>query len=153
MSGGSTLDGPGRSESGQETGRPGAASGAGPRSSELSPAEGRLTALMEEFRRRQRERPDMVVRPWWAPGGPEAVGRTGRRSAVGFVVEYCPRGIDSVEMAVRRDRVRLEGPGGMRQASLELGSGWRLDGADVRCPELLANHLLSMADRLLGEAA
>lgn len=95
----------------------------------------------------------MVVRPWWAPGGPESVGRTGRRSAVGFIVEYCPHGIDSVELAVRRDRVRLEGPGGMRQATLDLTQGWHLEGDDVGCPELLANHLLSMADRLLGEAA
>lgn len=130
-----------------------ASSGADDRSSGVSPGEARLTELMEEFQRRQRERPDMVVRPWWAPEGPEAVGRTGRRSAVGFIVEYCPHGVDSVELAVRRDRVRLDGPSGTRQASLELVSGWRLDGADVRCPELLANHLLSMADRLLGEAA
>ncbi len=50
-------------------------------------------------------------------------------------------------------RSRSEGPGGLRESSLELGAGWYLDGADVRCPELMANHLLSMADSLLGEAA
>lgn len=158
---GSALDEPGGSSSGG--GRAGRSWGERVEGSSSSggSVDGRLTGLMEEFRRRQRERPDMVVRPWWASGPPvgsgEAVeaapGRTGRRSAVGFVVEYCPAGVESVEIAVRRDRVRLEGPAGVRQATLELAAGWELEGVDVGCPELLANHLLSMADRLLGEAA
>lgn len=118
--------------------------------SERSAAEERLTRLMKEFSRRQRERPDLVVRPWWSPRHADA---DGARRAVGFVVEYCPHGVESAEMAVRADRVRVEGPGGLREAPLDLRSGWRIGGEDVRCPELMANHLLSMADRLLGEAA
>lgn len=113
----------------------------------------RLQSLLEEFRRRQRQRPDLAVRPWWTSGGGESGGGEGSRIVAGFVVEYCPRGVDSVEIAVRPDRVRVEGSGGLRESSLDLGAGWYLDGADVRCPELMANHLLSMADRLLGEAA
>lgn len=127
---------------------------AGPSSPARSPAEDRLIRLMEEFRRRQRERPDLVVRPWWVSDGAGAAGRLAeRRGALGFVVEYCPRGGDSAELAVRPDRVRVEGPAGLREASLELATGWLLAGEDVECAELLANHLLSMADGLLGEPA
>lgn len=113
-----------------------------------SAAERRLTRLMKEFSRRQRERPDLVVRPWWS-----SRDAGGGRRAVGFVVEYCPHGVESAEMAVRPDRVRVEGPCGLREAPLELDNGWWIAGEDVGCPELLANHLLSIADRLLGEAA
>ncbi len=88
------------------------------------------------------------------------VGRGGRvgsaggcRSALGFVVEYCPHGVESAEVAVRPGRVRVEAPGGVREATLDLAAGWRLDGEDVRCVESLVNHLLGMADRLLDEAA
>jgi hypothetical protein len=110
--------------------------------------------LMEAFRERQRERPELVVRPWWSSDVADAKGRvTGRRAAIGFVVEYCPRGIESAEIAVRPGRVRVEAPGGVRESPLDLTAGWHLDGADVRCAELLVNHLLGMADRLLDEAA
>lgn len=119
----------------------------------LDPAQERLTSLLEEFRRRQRERPDLAVRPWWTSGGGGEAAGGPDAGIVGFVIEYCPRGVESVELAVRRDRVRVEGPGGVRESSLDLVAGWYLDGADVRCRELMANHLLSMADRLLGEAA
>lgn len=128
---------------GSGTGAP----GSGPGGLEPRGARDRLRRLMEEFRRRQRECPDLVVRPWWVADG------TGSRAAVGFVVEYCPRGVESAELAIRRDRVRVEGPGGVREARLELETGWLLDGEDRHSPETVANHLLSMADRLLEEAA
>lgn len=114
-----------------------------------SRSEDRLTRLMQEFRRRQRERPDLVVRPWWTTS--EVFPEMGRTT--GFVVEYCPRGVESAELAVRRDRVRVEGPGGLRELPLDLSEGWLLGGEEVTCPELMANHLLAVADRLLGEAA
>lgn len=112
--------------------------------------EERLGRLMEEFRERQRRRPELVVRPWWAQG-PD--GPPGRRGSLGFVVEYCPDGVQSVEIAVRLDRVRLDGPGGVRELGLALEAGWWLDGEDTGSPALLANHLLSRADGLLSEAA
>lgn len=115
-----------------------------------SRSEPRLTRLMQEFRRRQRERPDLVVRPWWTTS--EHVADEGQRMT-GFVVEYCPRGVESAELAVRHDRVRVEGPGGLRELTLDLSEGWRLGDQEVTCPELMANHLLAVADRLLGEAA
>lgn len=115
-----------------------------------SRGEDRLTRLMQEFRRRQRERPDLVVRPWWTTS--EDLARERERTA-GFVVEYCPRGVESAELAVRRDRVRVEGPGGLRELPLDLSDGWRLGDQEVSCAELMANHLLAVADRLLGEAA
>lgn len=113
-------------------------------------AERRLTRLMQEFRRRQSERPDMVVRPWWTASGELELGS---EITTGFVVEYCPRGVESAELAIRRDRVRVEGPGGLQELSLDLSESWRLAGDEVTCPELMVNHLLAVADRLLGEAA
>lgn len=112
----------------------------------LPPDERRLVELMEEFRRRQRRRPDLVVRPWWT------AGEDGLRGRVGFMVEYCPTGSASAEVAVRLERVTVEGPSGATEAALELASGWFLDGSDTKSPETLANHLLRLADRTLGEA-
>jgi hypothetical protein len=123
----------------------------------------RLVALMKEFRRRQRRSPELVVRPWWAPGraadgaasSGDGPGNGGPPSpyeslgAVGFIVEYCPRGVESAELAVRTDRVRVEGPAGVVEGRLDLETGWSLDGQDRICPETLANHLLRMADRVL----
>lgn len=127
---------------------------AGPSSPVGGAAEERLIGLMEEFERRRRRRPDLVVRPWWAPG--EANDLAGRRSRGrrGFVVEYCPGGRESAELAVRRDRVTVEGPGGWDSATLDLDGGWYLDGRDRTCPETMVNYLLRMADGVLdGEAA
>lgn len=117
--------------------------------SDLGPWEKRLVVLIEEFGRRQRMRPDLVVRPWWSQGPPEP-----GRPRVGFVVEYCPDGQRSAELRVRGTRVTVEGPGGSAEALLRLdGDRWELDGRDAGCPETLANHLLRLADRALGEAA
>ena len=116
---------------------------------EDSTAEERLAALMEEFRRRQRERPDLAVRPWWTA----EEGEASPRRITGFVVEYCPRGVDSAEVAVRAGRARVEGPRGVREVRLDLARGFRLDGEELECPELVANHLLSMADRTLDDEA
>lgn len=134
-----------------------------PRAGREEGAESRLLSLMKEFEHRQRRRPELVVRPWWTPtptgdggagaggeavkGGPEAGRPVG---AIGFVVEYCPRGVESAELAVRVDRVRVEGPAGVLERSLDLGAGWWLDGEDRVCPETLANHLLRLADGVLG---
>jgi hypothetical protein len=107
----------------------------------------RLMGLIEEFRRRQRVRPDLAVRPWWSPGADGAPGR------LGFVVEYCPEGRESAEVVVRAGRVTVEGPRGVLEAALDLESGWVLDGVDAGSPETLANHLLRLADRTLAEAA
>jgi hypothetical protein len=107
----------------------------------------RLMGLIEEFRRRQRVRPDLAVRPWWSPGADGAPGR------LGFVVEYCPEGRESAEVVVRHGRVTVEGPRGVLESVLDLESGWVLDGADAGSPETLANHLLRLADRTLAEAA
>ena len=107
-------------------------------------AEQRLLRLMAEFRRRQRERPDMVVRPWLSH-----VAEGAADPGIGFVVEYCPRGGDIAELRVRHDRVVAEGPAGSAEASLSLRTGWRFDGAEVRGPELMANHLLRLAERTL----
>lgn len=111
------------------------------------PAEQRLLRLLAEFRRRQRERPDMVVRPWWAPvpdGSPDP--------SVGFVVEYCPEGHTSAELRVRADRATAQGPAGARDATMCLRDGWVFDGRDVRGPELMANHLLRLASWSLKSA-
>jgi hypothetical protein len=108
------------------------------------PAEQRLLRLMAEFRRRQRERPDLVVRPWLSHGE-EGAGE----AAVGFVVEYCPGGVETAELRVRHDRATVEGPGGTRAAAMCLRDGWVFEGADVRGPELLANHLLRLAGTTL----
>lgn len=116
-------------------------------SSGLRTAGARLVALLEEFRRRQRMRPDLVVRPWWSPGGEGAPDR------MGFVVEYCPDGRSSVELAVRVGRVTVDGPGGALEAALDLSAGWVFDGAETGSPETLANHLIRLADRALGQAA
>ncbi len=136
---------------------PGEATGsAGESGASRARADGRLTRLMQEFVRRQAECPDLVVRPWWTAGsGSDGAGdgEGESRRMTGFVVEYCPRGVESAELAVRPDRVRVEGPGGLREAPLDLEAGWRLAGRDVGCHRLMANHLLSMADRLLNEAA
>ena len=113
---------------------------------QVRPAERRLLELMDEFTRRQHVCPDLVVRFWFASAAEEPRGRR----PVGFVVEYCPRGVDSAELAVRLDRVRAEAPGGVREVSLNLADGWRLDGHDRQCPETLASHLLRMADQLLA---
>lgn len=115
-----------------------------------STAKERMMELMHEFRRRQRSRPDLVVRPWWAPAAESNGGRGAGPGAVGFVVEYCPRGVVSAELAVRLDRVRVEGPGGALHGTLDLEEGWRLDGEDRVCPETLANYLLRMADEVLS---
>lgn len=109
----------------------------------------RVMELMEEFRRRQRNRPDLVVRPWWAQDEESNGSRQGGPGAVGFVVEYCPGGVASAELAVRSDRVRVEGPGGTLDGKLDLKEGWHLDGEDRVCPETLANYLLRMADQVL----
>lgn len=115
----------------------------------LTAGEERLVRLMEEFRSRQRRRPDLVVRPWWS-SGPSEPGR----ARVGFVVEYCPDGQRSAELRVRGSRVTVDGPVGSIEAVLQLDEGrWELDGRDAGCPETLANHLLRLADRALGEAA
>ena len=113
----------------------------------LQPDDEGIIRLMEEFRRRQRRRPDLVVRPWWTP--PRDIQGHPR---VGFVVEYCPDGRDSAELLVRADRVTVDGPTGALDAALELGGGsWGIDGRDAACPETLANYLLRMADRVLQE--
>lgn len=115
----------------------------------LAPAEEGLVRLMEEFRRRQRRRPDLVVKPWWTPASPEP-----GRERLGFVVEYCPHGQQSAELVVRAGRATVDGPGGALEATLDLaGDRWAIDGRDVGCPETLTNHLLRLADRTLGEAA
>lgn len=113
----------------------------------LRRCEQRLRALMEEFRRRQRRRPDLAIRPWWTSGGDGGARR------VGFVVEYCPDGRESAELVVRLDRVTVDGPGGVAEAALDLEDGWLLEGAETGSPETLANYLLRLADRTLGEAA
>ncbi|MFP4624554.1 MAG: hypothetical protein ACLFRX_10280 [Gemmatimonadota bacterium] len=116
-------------------------------------AERRLARLLEEFTRRQRESPTLVVRPWWWPGAERSDAGRGSGGAFGFVVEYCPAGEECAEIAVRVDRVRVEGPTGAREARLDLAAGWRLGSEDVGYPETLANHLLRLADRVLNEAA
>ena len=124
---------------------------AGPSLPARGPADERLIRLMEEFRTRQRKCPNLVVRPWWTPYEPSDADTGG--GATGFVVEYCPGGVESAELAVRRDRVRVEGPAGVAHATVDLDAGWILDGEDRRCQETMANYLLRMADRLLGEEA
>jgi hypothetical protein len=114
----------------------------------LSPSEQRMAGLIEEFRRRQRRRPDLVVRPWWTPPGTD-----GFPLRLGFVMEYCPGGRDSVELAARDGRVTVEGPVGARDVVLDLGAGWVLGGVDAGSPEILANLLLRLADRALEEPA
>lgn len=139
------------SEVGTEAGpeRSGPSTGEGYSRVTLAPAEEGLVGLMEEFRRRQRRRPDLVVKPWWTPARPEP-----GRERLGFVVEYCPHGQRSAELVVRATRVTVEGPGGALEAPLALGGGsWAIDGRDVGSPETLTNHLLRLADRALGEAA
>ena len=108
--------------------------------------EQRLLRLMAEFQRRQRERPDLVVKPWVSHGD-EGAGEPG----VGFVVEYCPGGAEWAELRIRHDRAVAEGPAGFGEAELCLRDGWRFDGGVVRGPELMANHLLRLAGRTLGE--
>jgi hypothetical protein len=110
--------------------------------------------LLEAFQERQRKRPELVVRPWWSSDVAAVGGRASAGSAaIGFVVEYCPRGIESAEIAVRPGRVRVEVSGGVHESPLDLSGGWHLDGTDVQCAELLVNHLLGIADRLLDETA
>lgn len=114
----------------------------------LPPREARLLQLMEEFFRRQRRCPNLVVRPWWtAPGG------DGVPMRVGFVVEYCPRGRESVELVVRSARVTVDGRLDALEAELDLDDGWALGGTETGSPETLANHILRLADRALEEAA
>lgn len=115
--------------------------------SAFPPAEQRLLRLMAEFRRRQRTRPDLVVRPWWSPVAAES-----EHPGVGFVVEYCPDGGASAELRVRADRATVDAPGGSTHAVLALEDGWCFEGEDVRSPELLANHLLRLASRILDVA-
>jgi hypothetical protein len=112
-----------------------------------SAAECRIMELMEEFRRRQQQRPDLAVRPWWTQG------KDGGPPRLGFVVEYCPGGRESAEVVIRGCRVTVEGPGGVLEAGLDLNGGWLLDDVDAGSPETLANHLLRLADRLLDAAA
>lgn len=117
----------------------------GPEGGVVPPSEERLIRLMEEFRRRQRRCPDLVVRPWWTPPQEDGSAR------VGFVVEYCPNGRASAELVVRGARVTVDGPLGAREATLDLADGWGFDGKDTRSPETLANHLLRLADAVLGD--
>lgn len=114
----------------------------------LDPEEARLVALMDEFRRRQRKRPDVAVRPWWTPG----TGSKGR-GTIGFVLEYCPRGVDSAQVVVRTGRVTAEGPAGVREAGIDLRSGWIFDSRDAGCPETFANYLIRLAGQTLGEGS
>jgi hypothetical protein len=107
----------------------------------------RLTELMEEFRHRERQRPDLVVRPWWTTDA------WGNRLSQGFVVEYCPTGGESAEIVVRGTRVTVDGPGGVTETRLDLDRGWVLGGLDTRSPQTLMNHLLRLADASFGEAA
>lgn len=151
MSGTREVRGPGPPGSEPDRGLRQVEGDSGPSLPARGPGDERLIRLMEEFRTRQRRCPNVVVRPWWMPG--EADAPSGRRAAMGFVVEYCPRGVESAEIAVRRDRVRVEGPGGLRTAALQLVDGWLMDGEDRVCPETLANYLLRMADEVLEDAA
>lgn len=112
------------------------------------PAEQRLLRLMAEFRRRQRERPDLVVRPWLSHDEEGAEAGAGE-PAVGFVVEYCPGGVETAELRVRHDGAVAEGPAGTRAAKLDLRAGWVFEGAGVRGPELMANHLLRLTSATL----
>lgn len=148
-----TSDGrePGSVDAGLDRGLRQVEGDGGPSLPARGPGDERLIRLMEEFRARQRRCPNLVVRPWWTPA--ERGDAPARRAALGFVVEYCPRGMESAEIAVHRDRVRVEGPGGMRTAVLELVGGWMMDGQDRVCPETLANYLLRMADEVLDDAA
>ena len=122
----------------------GAAAQADVRIGVFPPPEQRLLRLMGEFRRRQRERPDMVVRPWLShtDTGTDEPG-------IGFVVEYCPCGVACAELRVRWDRAVAEGPAGAQEATLCLRGGWIFNDSDVRSPELMANHLLRLAERTL----
>jgi hypothetical protein len=115
--------------------------------SRFSVPERRLIRLIEEFRERERRCPNLVVRSWFTPSD------EGMPARVGCVIEYCPDGRKSVEVAVRQDRVTVDGPASALEAVLDLTEGWVLDGRDTRSPETLANYLLRMADRALGEAA
>ena len=110
------------------------------------PAEQRLLRLMAEFRRRQRERPDLVVRPWFSGAAADSGG-------IGFVVEYCPRGSPCAEIRIRHDRALAQGPAGQADAVLGLEKGWLFDDADVRGPELMANHLIRLAETTLPAPA
>lgn len=115
----------------------------------LKPDEEKLVRLMEELGERQRRRPDIVVRPWWSPGPPQAGS-----PRVGFVLEYCPDGRQTVQLRVRSRRITVEGPAGVVEASLDLqGDRWAVNGEEAGCPELLANHVLRLADQALVEAA
>lgn len=118
-----------------------------PEETAFDPSEQRLLRLMGEFRRRQRARPDLVVRPWWSPV-PADSGEPG----VGFIVEYCPEGGASAELRVRGNRATVDAPGGSTEAVLSLQEGWFFEGEDVRGPELMANHLLRLASRILDVA-
>ena len=114
----------------------------------LDPPERRILDIIEEFRRRQRRRPDLVVRPWWTPPGraqPDGPPR------IGFVLEYCPGGRETVELRLSRAGVVVEGPGGRREATVDLEDGWRLGGMDTGSPEILVNRLFQLADAVLGE--
>lgn len=111
------------------------------------PVEQRLLRLMGEFRRRQRMRPDLVVRPWWTPVDADA-----ETPGVGFVVEYCPEGGASAELRIRADRAVVDTPHGSAEARLSLEDGWHFEGEQVAGPELLANHLLRLASRILDVA-
>jgi hypothetical protein len=135
-----------RSETTKEDWAEGLVGAERPESGVLPPADQRLIRLIQEFRRRQRRCPDLVVRPWWTQPG--AGGATPR---LGFVMEYCPGGRASAELVVRADRVTVEGPRGAQESRLNLKDGWELDGTDTGSPETLANHLLRLADRLLEE--
>lgn len=116
------------------------------RGSAFLPSEQRLLRLMAEFRRRQRERPDLVVRPWLSHDEPGS-GAMG----IGFVIEYCPDGVSCAELRIRHDRAVVEGPEGAREAVLCLRGGWVFEGTDVRGPELMANHLLRLAAATLPD--
>jgi hypothetical protein len=120
---------------------------AGPESEGFPARERRLIRLIEEFRARQRRCPNLAVRSWFTPSD------DGQPARLGCVIEYCPDGQRSVEVAVRHDRVTVEGPAGALEAPLDLTDGWVLDGRDTGSPETLANYLIRMADRALGEAA
>ncbi len=128
-----------------ETGEFGAAPfGEAVNGGQLAPHEERLLRLLAEFRRRQRQRPDLVVRPWWTP-----VPEGSAAPRLGFVLEYCPDGAASVELTVRGNRVTVEGPFGAANVPLSLATGWEIDGVDAGSPETMANHLIRWADQAL----
>lgn len=140
------MEGPQLGERGGEP-LPVVPEGVDPGASRFTVPERRLIRLLEAFQERERRCPNLVVRSWFTPS------EEGMPARVGFVIEYCPDGHTSVELAVRQDRVTVDGPARAVEARLDLTDGWVLGDRDTGSPETLANYLLRMADRVLGEAA